>query len=269
MWARSCQLGWLPSVPLPRDSCRASTAENQSSSGPVCLGAHTCTVSTPSTFWDAAVGSTSWAAPGQSQSKAAQRPKPKAHLCVCCCGDGLELGTRQQLSTQQALRKLREPLVWGSGCPPRGVFPGISHPMWKRDGSQASPTHGITDGLRLQSHTQPWGMLCSPQLYLITAQCSQEHPGKRRIPLRKLCKSREKQPEQLQEGWAGTGRKGAWLSQHLRSTAARGTTRPASADPPWATQVCVPRNWLPFVHTPHPAQALCAPGWPRSCPTCG
>lgn len=94
--------------------------------------------------------------------------------------------------------------------------------MWERGGSQVSLTQGITEaGI---SHAA-MGMLCPLQLYLIAAQYRQEQPGKRRIPLRKPCKSREK--KQLQEGWGGTGRKGAWLSLCLRNMAAPGTTRPS------------------------------------------
>lgn len=53
--------------------------------------------------------------------------------CVCSCGDGRVLGTEQQLSTQQALRNLREPLwAWlphPVGCSQHRNRPGISHPI--------------------------------------------------------------------------------------------------------------------------------------------
>lgn len=77
-------------------------------------------VSTPSTFWD--VGSTTWAAPITEQST----PKP---TCVFLWGQ-TGAGQEAELSTQQVLRKWREPPV----CVPQPQHvpsTGISHPTWR------------------------------------------------------------------------------------------------------------------------------------------
>lgn len=54
-----------------------------------------------------------------------QAQSPKPHVCVCACGAGLVLDTELQLSTQQALRKWREPPVCGSGCLIQWYVPSI------------------------------------------------------------------------------------------------------------------------------------------------
>lgn len=74
-------------------------------------------------------------------------------------GAGHEAAAEHTASTEEPERTsslwawLPHPMV----CFQHRNRPGISHPTWERSGSQLSPAHGITDGLRLESHIQPWG----------------------------------------------------------------------------------------------------------------
>lgn len=127
MWAQSC----LPSVPLPRDNYRPSTAENLSSSGPVCLRDHTCTVSTPSTFWDVSVGPSAWAAPGQDPSDPIPNP-------VCLFLWGWTGAEHRAAAEHTASAEEPERTSVGLAASPRGMLPAQeqarnipSHPMWR------------------------------------------------------------------------------------------------------------------------------------------